>query len=171
MCGTGNKPHLLCAFFDFFCYGKLRTAKNNDMDAREVQGVYLAFGYMHTQGYQEAPRLFCLMHTWRLHQQASTSLLTVHGKIYASTTTSSKRPTTPYPRLLVIRIAPALLCLCRASRCVVSPLDFSSVARAGSRRASGHCASRRDYSSSGLHRLYCAYAVHPDAPYRRSTSC
>jgi hypothetical protein len=28
------------------------------------------------------------MHTWRLHQQASTSLLVVHGKIYASTTTS-----------------------------------------------------------------------------------
>jgi hypothetical protein len=28
----------------------------------------------------------------------------------------------------------------------------------------------RDNSSSGLHRLYCAYAVHPDAPSRRSTS-
>jgi hypothetical protein len=41
--------------------------------------------------------------------------------------------------------------------------------RTGSRRASGHCVSRRDYSSSGLHRLYCAYAVHPDAPSRRST--
>jgi hypothetical protein len=49
-------------------------------------------------------------------------------------------------------------------------LDFSSVGRTGSRRASGHCVSRRDYSSSGLHRLYCAYAVHPDAPSRRSTS-
>jgi hypothetical protein len=28
----------------------------------------------------------------------------------------------------------------------------------------------RDYSSSRLHRLYCAYAVHPDAPSRCSTS-
>jgi hypothetical protein len=53
---------------------------------------------------------------------------------------------------------------------VVSPLDFSSVGRTGSHRASGHCVSRRDYSSSGLHRLYCAYVVHPDAPSRRSTS-
>jgi hypothetical protein len=53
----------------------------------------------------------------------------------------------------------------------VSPLDFSSVGRTGSRLASGHCVSRRDYSSSGLHRLYCAYVVHPDAPSRRSTSC
>jgi hypothetical protein len=73
-------------------------------------------------------------------------------------------------RLLVVQIAPALLRLCRASRRAVSPLDFSSVGRTGSRRASGHCASRRDYSSSGLHRLYCAYAVHPDTPSRRSTS-
>jgi hypothetical protein len=54
--------------------------------------------------------------------------------------------------------------------CAVSPLDFSLVSRTGSCRASGHCVSRRDYSSSGLHRLYCAYAVHPDAPSRRSTS-
>jgi hypothetical protein len=90
--------------------------------------------------------------------------------MYTSTTTPSKRPTTPYLRLLVVRIAPALLRLCRASRCVVSPLDFSSVARTGSRRAFGHCASRCDYSSSALHRLYCAYAVHPDAPSRHSTS-
>jgi hypothetical protein len=36
--------------------------------------------------------------------------------------------------------------------------------------ASGHYVSRRDYSSSGLHWLYCAYAVHPDTPSRRSTS-
>jgi hypothetical protein len=52
----------------------------------------------------------------------------------------------------------------------VSPLDFSSVGHTGSRRASGHCVSRRDYSSSRLHRLYCAYVVHPDAPSRCSTS-
>jgi hypothetical protein len=52
----------------------------------------------------------------------------------------------------------------------VSPLDFSSVGRNGSRRASGHCVSRRDYSSSGLHRPYCAYVVHLDAPYHCSTS-
>jgi hypothetical protein len=73
-------------------------------------------------------------------------------------------------RLLVVRIAPALLHLCRASGRIVSPLDFSSVGRTGSHRASGHSFSRRDYSSSGLHRLYCAYAVHPDVPSRRSTS-
>jgi hypothetical protein len=29
---------------------------------------------------------------------------------------------------------------------------------------------RRDYSSSGLHQLYCAYVVHPDVPSRRLTS-
>jgi hypothetical protein len=52
----------------------------------------------------------------------------------------------------------------------ISPLDFLSVGRTGSRRASSHCISRRNYSSSGLHRLYCAYVVHPDAPSRRSTS-
>jgi hypothetical protein len=51
----------------------------------------------------------------------------------------------------------------------VSPLDFSSVSRTGFRRASGHRFSRRDYSSSGLHRFYCAYAVHQDAQSRRST--
>jgi hypothetical protein len=74
-------------------------------------------------------------------------------------------------RLLIVRIAPALLHLCRASGCVVSPLDFSSISRTGSRRASGHCVSQRDYSSSRLHRLYCTYAVHLDAPSPRSTSC
>jgi hypothetical protein len=73
-------------------------------------------------------------------------------------------------RLLVVRIALALLRLCRASGRAVSMLDFSSVGRTGSRRASSHCVSRRDYSSSGLHRLYCAYPMHPDAPSRRSTS-
>jgi hypothetical protein len=45
-------------------------------------------------------------------------------------------------RPLVVRIAPALLRLCRAFRRVVSPLDFSSVGCTGSRRASGHCVSR-----------------------------
>jgi hypothetical protein len=74
------------------------------------------------------------------------------------------------PRLLVVRIAPALLRLCRASRHVVSLLDFSSVARTNSRSASDHCVSQRDYSSSGLHRLYCAYVVHPDASSCRLTS-
>jgi hypothetical protein len=73
-------------------------------------------------------------------------------------------------RLLVVRIAPALLRLYRASGRTVSSLDFSLVGRTGSRSASTHCVSRRDYSSSGLHQLYCAYAVHPDAPSRRSTS-
>jgi hypothetical protein len=52
----------------------------------------------------------------------------------------------------------------------VSSLDFSPVARTGSHSALGHCFSRRDYSSSGLHRLYCAYAVHLDVPSQRSTS-
>jgi hypothetical protein len=44
------------------------------------------------------------------------------------------------------------------------------VGRTGSRRAPGDCVSLRDYLKSGLHRLYCAYVVHPDAPFRRSTS-
>jgi hypothetical protein len=73
-------------------------------------------------------------------------------------------------RLLVVQIAPALLHLCRASGRAVSLLDFSSVGRTGSHRASGHCVLRCDYSSSRLHRLYYAYAAHPDAPSRRSTS-
>jgi hypothetical protein len=60
--------------------------------------------------------------------------------------------------------------LCHASGRAVSLLDFFSVGRTGSRRVSGHCVSQRDYLSSGLHRLYCAYAVHLDAPSRRSTS-
>jgi hypothetical protein len=54
-------------------------------------------------------------------------------------------------RLLVVRIALALLRQCCASRRTVSPLDFSLVGRTGSRRASGDCVSWRDYSSSGLH--------------------
>jgi hypothetical protein len=41
-------------------------------------------------------------------------------------------------RLLIVRIAPALPRLCRASGRAVSTLDFSSVGRTGSRRASGH---------------------------------
>jgi hypothetical protein len=64
-----------------------------------------------------------------------------------------------------LSVAHALLRLCRASGHDVLPLNFSSVGRTGSRRASGHCVSRRDYSSSGLHWLYCAYVVHQDAPY------
>jgi hypothetical protein len=67
-------------------------------------------------------------------------------------------------RLLVVWIASALPRLCHAPRRTVSTLDFSSVGHTGSRRASGHCVSRRDYSSFGLHQLYRAYAVHPDAP-------
>jgi hypothetical protein len=73
------------------------------------------------------------------------------------------------PRLLVVRIAPALLRLCRASGRTISPLNFSLVGRTSSRRVSGHCVSRRDYLSSGLHRLYCSYVVYPDALSRRST--
>jgi hypothetical protein len=73
-------------------------------------------------------------------------------------------------RLLVVRIALDLLRLYRASGRIVSPLDFSSVGRTCSRRASDHFVSRCDYSSSGLHLLYCAYVVHPDASSRRSTS-
>jgi hypothetical protein len=61
--------------------------------------------------------------------------------------------------------------ICHASGRAVSPLDFSLIGRTGSRRASGHCVSRRNYSSSGLHRLYCAYVVHPDTPSHLSTSC
>jgi hypothetical protein len=64
-----------------------------------------------------------------------------------------------------------LYCLCRASGRAVSLLDFSLIHRTSSCRASGHCVTRHDYSSSGLHRLYCVYAMHPDASSRRSTSC
>jgi hypothetical protein len=67
--------------------------------------------------------------------------------------------------------APVLLHLCRAPGCIVSPLDFLSVGCTGFRCAAGHYVSRRDYLSSGLHRLYYAYARHPDASSRCSTSC
>jgi hypothetical protein len=53
------------------------------------------------------------------------------------------------PRLLVVQIAPALLRLCRASGRAVSLLDFSSFGRT---------------------RIYCAYAMHLDAPSHCSTS-
>jgi hypothetical protein len=52
-------------------------------------------------------------------------------------------------RLLVVRIAPALVRLCRASGGVVSTLDFSSVGRTGSRRVPDHSVVRRDYPSRG----------------------
>jgi hypothetical protein len=55
-------------------------------------------------------------------------------------------------RLLVVRIAPALLRLCRASGRAVSTLDFSSVGRTGSRRVPGHSIVRRDYPSRGRNR-------------------
>jgi hypothetical protein len=55
-------------------------------------------------------------------------------------------------RLLVIRIAPALLRLCHASGRTVSTLDFSSVGRTGSRRVPGHFVVRRDYLSRGRNR-------------------
>jgi hypothetical protein len=52
-------------------------------------------------------------------------------------------------RLLVVRIAPALLRLCCASERAVSPLDFSSVGHTGSRRVPGHSVVCRDYPSRG----------------------
>jgi hypothetical protein len=70
------------------------------------------------------------------------------------------------PRLLVSRLHGSTSTL----SCAVVPLDFLSVGRTGSRRAPGHCVSRRDYLSSGLHWLYCAYVVHLGASSRRSTS-
>jgi hypothetical protein len=73
-------------------------------------------------------------------------------------------------QLLVVRVAPALLRLCRASGRVISALDFFSAGCTGSHSAPGHYVSRLDYSLSGLHWLYCGYAVHPDAPTFRSTS-
>jgi hypothetical protein len=57
------------------------------------------------------------------------------------------------PRLLIVRIALALLRLCCASGRTVSMLDFSSVGHTGSRHAPDHCVSRHDYLSSGLHQL------------------
>jgi hypothetical protein len=50
-------------------------------------------------------------------------------------------------RLLVVRIAHALLRLCRASGRTVSTLDFSLVGRTGSRRVPGHSIVRCDYLS------------------------
>jgi hypothetical protein len=50
-------------------------------------------------------------------------------------------------RLLVVRIAPALLHICRASGRTVSTLDFSSVGCTGSRRVPGHSVVCRDYLS------------------------
>jgi hypothetical protein len=104
---------------------------------------------MHTEGYQEATRSSCLMHPEHRIGSASTLSCTV---------------TISHP------VARVLHQLCRASGRAVSPLDFPSVARTGSRSASSHYFSVSNYSSSGLHRLYCVYAVHPDAPSRRSTS-
>jgi hypothetical protein len=52
-------------------------------------------------------------------------------------------------RLLIVRIAPALLRLCRASGRTVSSLDFSSVGRTGSRRVPDHFVVRHDYLSRG----------------------
>jgi hypothetical protein len=76
------------------------------------------------------------------------------------------------PRLLVVRIAPALPRLYRASGRAVSPLDFSSVGRTSSRHASGHCVSRRDYLSSWLVAWlfidYFAYAARLGASARRA---
>jgi hypothetical protein len=73
-------------------------------------------------------------------------------------------------RLLVVQIAPALLRLCRASGRAVSPLDFSSIDHTTSHRARGHYVCVAQLLAPGLHRHYCAYAVHPDAPSRRLTS-
>jgi hypothetical protein len=55
-------------------------------------------------------------------------------------------------RLLVVRIALALLRLCRASGRVVSMLNFSSVGRIGCRRVPGHSVVHRDYPSRGRNR-------------------
>jgi hypothetical protein len=52
-------------------------------------------------------------------------------------------------RLLVVRIAPALLRLCLASGHTVSTLDSSSVGRTGSHRVPGHSVVRHDYPSRG----------------------
>jgi hypothetical protein len=72
------------------------------------------------------------------------------------------------PRLLIVRIALTLLCLCHASRRVVSPLDLSSVAPL----VVDYSASRRlvvDYSAS--RRLVVDYftsATRPGALARRA---
>jgi hypothetical protein len=111
----------------------------------------------------------------RLHR--STSRRSVSPAIAVCPVTPSRAATTPPPPaamdLLHLRRALGASAPC-ATRCrprAVSPFDFSSVSHSGSRRASGHCVSRRDYSSFGLHRLYYAYAVHQDASSRHSTSC
>jgi hypothetical protein len=66
-------------------------------------------------------------------------------------------------RLLVVRIAPALLRLCRASGRIVATLDFSSVSCTGSRRVPSHSVVRRDYLSRG-HNRYTSTTPHVRVP-------
>jgi hypothetical protein len=90
-------------------------------------------------------------------------------------------------RLLVVRIAQALLRLCRASGCAVSSLNLSSIGCTGPRRVPAHSVVRRDYPSRGCNgytsltprvrvpwhvaRLvvdFFAYAARPGASARRT---
>jgi hypothetical protein len=126
---------------------------------------------------RKPPRLFCLMHTWRLHQQASTSLLAITGrstrvrlrrlrlqqrylKCAVRCDYSSHGRTGPTSlrlavRLLVVRITPALLRLCRASGCLGTSRGLSSTTRHRQlrlRRASGCLGTSRGSSRDSSRR-------------------
>jgi hypothetical protein len=110
-----------------------------------------------------------MLHTWRatskfqgpclLYTRRCKLVRPCHFGCNGPTSTTSSAATTHLPVALTLLHLNAPL------------LDFLLVGCTGSDHAPGHCISRRDYSSSGLHRLYCAYVVHPDVPSRRSTSC
>jgi hypothetical protein len=95
---------------------------------------------------------------------------------YLSLGRTDSTSTTPCAATTHPPVARGLHQLCRAPRLFVSRLHGLYLTHCLTARllvgcASDHCVSRRDYSSSGLHRLYYAYAMHLDAPSRRSTSC
>jgi hypothetical protein len=152
--------------------------------------------YSHTEKLPQDFKIICLTHTkgYQLvsrpslgpHQRCTrvrlrcrrTQRLFVNYSVrreYLSLGHTDSTSTTPCTATTHLPVARVLHQLCRAPRLLVSQLHglyltHCLTARLLVGRASGHCVSRRDYSSSGLHQLCCAYVVHPDAPSRCSTS-
>jgi hypothetical protein len=93
-------------------------------------------------------------------RHASGCLGTSRGSSRASSSTTSTMPCVRVPRhvtqlvvdyfVYVVRSGASARRTARRRPHAVSPLDFSSVGRTGSRCASGHCVSWRDYSSSRI---------------------
>jgi hypothetical protein len=90
--------------------------------------------------------------TRRLHR--STSRWSVALALAVRLVTPSRGSTTHQP------IAPALLCLCRASGRAV----FAAQLLVGRSHWLSPCARSFRLAARLLHRLYCSYAMHPDAP-------